>query len=189
MTDPLESAKNDALLATRSWVERAVIGLGLCPFAKAVHVTGRLRYVVSDAHDEEALRSDLMREMSDLVAQPPEQLDTTLLIHPFVLTDFYDYLLFLDVAQRALKRLNLVGVLQVASFHPRYQFANTEPDALRNYSNRSPYPMLHLLRESSVTRAVEAFPDTSTIYEKNQATLEALGRTEVERLLDTGRER
>jgi uncharacterized protein len=183
MTPPTSADETAVLDDTRRWVERAVIGLGLCPFAKAVHATGRVRYVVSQARDEEALRSDLLREMRALVDADPLEIDTTLLIHPFVLTDFFEYNFFLGEAERALQALDLVGTLQVASFHPDYRFARTRPEAMRNYTNRSPYPMLHLLREDSVTRAVEAFPDPALIYEKNEATLDALGPEGLARVL------
>jgi len=183
MTDPAPADEATVIAQTRNWVERAVIGLGLCPFAKAVHATGRLRYVVSFARDEEDLRSDLLREMRALIEADPLEVDTTLLIHPRVLLDFFDYNMFLSEADRCLQSLDLVGTLQVASFHPDYRFARTPADGMRNYSNRSPYPMLHLLREASVTRAVDAFPDTDLICEKNEQTLEALGHEGLARVL------
>ncbi|MCG2584260.1 DUF1415 domain-containing protein [Massilia sp. TS11] len=161
--------------ATRNWLEKAVIGLNLCPFAKGVHVKGQIRYVVSDAQTPEELLATLMDELQHLADSDPEQVDTTLLIHPQVLTDFLDFNEFLDVADAALEDMGLVGELQVASFHPDFQFADTEPDEIGNYTNRSPYPTLHLLREDSIARAVEAFPQAEAIFEKNIETLEALG--------------
>lgn len=161
---------------TRAWLEKAVIGLDLCPFARAVHVRDQIRYVVSEAETPEALLADLIGELQALAAADPGEIDTTLLIHPRVLADFLDYNDFLGVAEAAVEDLGLAGVLQVASFHPRYQFAGTGPDDIENYTNRSPYPILHLLREESVERAVETFPDTSRIYEKNIETLRRLGR-------------
>ncbi|MBA5686920.1 DUF1415 domain-containing protein [Rugamonas apoptosis] len=163
------------IAATEQWLEKAVIGLNLCPFAKAVHVKKQVRYVVCDADTPEALLSTLMDELQYLSDADPEAVDTTLLIHPNVLTDFQDYNEFLDVADAALEDMDLAGELQVASFHPQYQFADTAPDDISNYTNRSPYPTLHLLREESVERAVDAFPEASDIFEKNIATLEALG--------------
>jgi uncharacterized protein len=164
-----------ALAVTRAWVERAVIGLNLCPFAKAPQVKGQVRYVVTDAAEPEALLASLVDELKLLEATPDEQIETTLLIHPQVLTDFADYNDFLDAAEQAVDELGLEGVLQVASFHPHYRFAGTETDDVTNASNQSPYPTLHLLRETSIDRAVAAFPEAEAIYEANIATLEKLG--------------
>lgn len=166
----------EIVVATRTWLERAVIGLNLCPFAKPVHAAGRIRYAVSVAETPDELRADLVDELQTLAAADPAEIETTLLIHPRVFAaDFLDYNDFLEIADETLVDLDLVGEIQVASFHPRYQFAGTEPDDVENYTNRSPYPMLHLLRESSVSAAVEAFPDTEQIYEKNIETMRALG--------------
>ncbi len=161
--------------ATRRWLETAVIGLNLCPFARAVHVREQIRYTVSAATTPEALLTDLIAELRTLVAAAPEEIETTLLIHPAVLTDFLDYNDFLGVAEAAVADLGLEGVIQIASFHPRYQFAGTAEDDVENYTNRSPYPLLHLLREASVERAVAAFPDAAEIFGKNIATMRALG--------------
>lgn len=172
--------------ATRGWLERAVIGLNLCPFAKAVHVHGRIRYYVSAAATTEQLLADLTHELQALHAADPEVCETTLLIHPQVLGDFLDYNDFLDVADAALVSLGLEAELQVASFHPDYRFARSAQDDIENYSNRSPYPMLHLLRQSSIDRAVAAFPDAADIYERNIETLRRLGHEGWRRLwLDT----
>jgi hypothetical protein len=165
-----------AIAATRAWVRTAVIGLNLCPFAKSVENRGRVRYAVSAATDGEALVADLEQEILHLTTADPESLDTTLLIHPWALANFDDYNQFLDVADALLEALGCAGVLQVASFHPRYRFAGTADDDVTNCSNRSPYPTLHLLRESSIAAAVAAFPDAATIYERNIATLRRLGR-------------
>ncbi|HET7792250.1 MAG TPA: DUF1415 domain-containing protein [Rhizobacter sp.] len=164
-----------AIAETRAWVERAVIGLNLCPFAKAVQAKQQVRYVLSQAADEEALLAELVGEMQHLVATDPAETDTTLLIHPQLLNDFLDFNDFLDIADEALEELGLEGVLQIASFHPQYQFAGTEADDIANATNRSPYPTLHLLREASVDRAVAAFPEAEAIYENNMRTLEQLG--------------
>jgi uncharacterized protein len=167
--------KDAAIEETRAWVERAVIGLNLCPFARAPQVKGQVRYVVSHATDEDALLQALADELNLLAATPAERIETTLLIHPQVFGDFADYNDFLDAADAAVTALELDGVLQVASFHPDYQFAGTEPDDVENATNRSPFPTLHLLREDIVDRAVDAFPDTDSISEANRATLRALG--------------
>jgi uncharacterized protein len=160
---------------TRAWVNRAVIGLNLCPFAKAVEAKGQVRYVVSDATDDEGLLAALCAEMHLLAAADAAEVDTTLLIHPRVLNDFLDYNEFLDAADAAVEELGYAGVLQVASFHPDYQFEGTAADDVSNATNRSPYPTLHLLREDSVDRAVMAFPEAESIFEDNMRTLETLG--------------
>jgi len=164
-----------ALAETRAWVDRAVIGLNLCPFAKAVEAKNQVRYVVSEATDGDALLAELRDEMNRLIAADPSEIDTTLLIHPQVLNDFLDFNDFLGAADEALEELGYEGMLQVASFHPQFQFAGTDADDLTNATNRSPYPTLHLLREESVDRAVAAFPQAEAIYENNIRTLEALG--------------
>jgi uncharacterized protein len=160
---------------TKAWLEKAVIGLNLCPFAKAVQVRNQIRYAVSDAQTEDELLNALITELQFLAAADPAQTDTTLLIHPNVLSDFLDYNDFLDVADAAVEELGLSGEIQIASFHPQYQFADTEPDDITNYTNRSPYPTLHLLREASVERAVAAFPDAADIFDNNMETLRKLG--------------
>jgi uncharacterized protein len=163
------------IAATQHWLEKAVIGLNLCPFAKAEHVHGRIRYVVSEATKRKALRQDLQRELLALQAADPAQVETTLLIHPRVLQDFLAYNDFLAEADDLIAELGLEGELQIASFHPLYEFEGSEPGAIENYSNRSPYPMLHILREASVERAVQSFPEAEQIYARNIQTLRALG--------------
>ena len=160
---------------TRAWVNRAVIGLNLCPFAKAVEVKRQIRYVVTEADSPAALRDSLIAEIHLLLATPPAEIETTLLIHPRTLTDFLDYNDFLAVAEATLAELGGEGVLQVASFHPQYQFAGTSAEDVSNATNRSPYPTLHLLREESVSRAVATFPNTESIFETNIRTMQALG--------------
>jgi uncharacterized protein len=167
---------DDVIAATQTWLERAVIGLGLCPFAANVHLRRQIRYRVSEQVATAGLLEDLVQELQHLDAEDPQRCETTLLIHPQVLTDFADYNEFLNEADAALRGLDLQGKLQIASFHPTYQFAGCAPDAIDNYSNRSPYPTLHLLREASVERAVQAFPDTRAIGNKNIATLRQLGK-------------
>jgi hypothetical protein len=169
------SSADRVIAETRAWVQRAVVGLNLCPFAKAPLVKGVVRFVACEANDAGALLDLLRAEMQRLMQSAPDVLETTLVIHPNVLTDFADYNDFLDLADAALEEEGCSGVLQVASFHPEYQFAGTARDDLGNATNRSPYPTLHLLREASVDRAVAAFPDAALIYEVNIDTLEALG--------------
>ena len=160
---------------TRAWVERAVIGLNLCPFAKSVQVKGQVHYAVSPARTPQALLEDLFFELNQLVAADSIDRDTTLLIAPDCLGDFLDFNDFMAQAGRALVKRDLDGVIQIASLHPDYQFAGTRADDITNYTNRSPYPTLHLLREDSVDRAVAAFPDAESIFERNMATMERLG--------------
>jgi hypothetical protein len=160
---------------TRAWLRRCVVGLNLCPFAKAPMAKDQIRYVVSEARDTEALLAALCEQLHALARADPQQHETTLLIHPGVLGDFAQYNDFLDVADAALQALGYEGVLQVASFHPDYCFAGCASEDLGNATNRSPYPTLHLLREAAIDRAVAAWPDTDAIFEANIATLERLG--------------
>ncbi|MDO8312085.1 MAG: DUF1415 domain-containing protein [Sideroxyarcus sp.] len=160
---------------TRVWLERAVIGLNLCPFAKSVHVKGQIHYVVSRAQTAQQLLQDLIFELNELQAQNPSVRDTTLLIAPDCLADFLDFNDFLAEADQAVLDLELDGVLQIANLHPNYQFAGTRADDITNFTNRAPYPTLHLLREDSIDRAVDAFPEAETIFERNMETMERLG--------------
>ncbi|RAM62169.1 peptidase [Herbaspirillum rubrisubalbicans] len=166
---------DEVIALTRAWLEQAVIGLNLCPFAKAVHVKDQVRYHVSRHQDWDSLAAELEQELCFLAKVDPEQVDTTLFIMPLALAEFLEYNDFLDWADRILERLELDGELQIASFHPHYQFADAQADDIENYSNRSPFPMLHLLRESSIDRAVAAYPDAAAIFEKNMVTLRKLG--------------
>jgi hypothetical protein len=168
-------APMDATEETRHWLEQAVIGLNLCPFAKAVHVKAQIRWVLSPARTPEALLDELLRELQLLAEADPQAVDTTLLIHPQVLQDFHDFNDFLGTAEAALDGLGLDGVLQIASFHPQFQFEGTAPGDMGNFTNRSPHPTLHLLREDSIERAVDAFPDAAEIYQRNIQTLQRLG--------------
>jgi hypothetical protein len=160
---------------TQRWLERAVIGLNLCPFAKSVHVKGQVHYAVSQATHAADLLVDLVAELNSLAALDAKARDTTLLIAPACLGDFLDFNDFLAEADQALVDLSLEGVLQIASLHPQYQFAGTTEDDITNFTNRSPYPTLHLLREDSIDRAVSAFRDAESIYEANMRTMERLG--------------
>ena len=159
----------------RQWLERAVIGLNLCPFAKGVHVKGQIHYHVSRATEAQAIRAELVTQLQDLAASDPAQRDTTLLMVPDGLADFLDFNDFLAEAEQVLDELELDGVLQIASFHPDFQFAGTRADDITNATNRAPYPTLHLLREDSIDRAVQAFPEAESIFEQNMQTLENLG--------------
>ncbi|MGY6518428.1 MAG: DUF1415 domain-containing protein [Lysobacteraceae bacterium] len=180
-----DMSDSDPIQRTRQWVERIVIGLNLCPFAKAVAARGRIRYVLSAARSEDELLHDLVAELRHLATTPADRDETTLLVHPGVLTDFLDYNDFLDIADAAIQTEDLEGEIQVASFHPDYRFADAEPEAIENHSNRSPYPMLHLLRESSIDQAVAAYPDPDAIIDRNKATLRTLGHAALRTLLNT----
>lgn len=182
LNPPGRLSAEQAVAETRAWIEQAVIGLDLCPFAKAPFAKGQVRFAVSAAETPHELLAHLAEELERLGAADPEDVETTLLIHPWVLTDFLEYNDFLEVAEAAVEELGLSGEIQVASFHPGYQFAGTAPDDPENGTNRSPYPTLHLLREASVERVVAAFGDTAAIYEKNIETLRRLGRDGWQRL-------
>jgi hypothetical protein len=164
-----------AVIETRVWIERVVIGLNLCPFARAAHARGRTRYVGCAATDVDALLETFANEVRLLRETPARDLETTLLVHPFVLNDFADYNDFLDVLDGALEALGATGVLQVASFHPHYRFAGSAVDDVTNATNRSPHPLLQLLREDSVEQAVTGRADSAAIYEANISTLQRLG--------------
>ena len=160
---------------TVQWLERAVIGLNLCPFAKSVHVKGQIHYVVTAASTRADLLAVLKNELNGLLAQESTARDTTLLIAPAAFLDFLDFHDFLPECDRLLRRMKLDGIFQIASFHPKFQFADSEPNDITNYTNRAPFPILHLLREDSVDRAVATFPEPDAIFEKNMQTLQDLG--------------
>ena len=165
----------EVIAATREWIEKAVIGLNLCPFAKSVYVKNQVRIVVSSARHIDGFLEDLDRELDHLAEVDPEVTDTTLLIHPTLFPDFLDFNDVHQIADEAVAEHDLEGVIQIASFHPDYQFEGTEPDDITNYTNRAPFPTLHLIREESLDRAVEAFPEAEMIYERNMETLRTLG--------------
>jgi len=171
-----------SVIATRRWIDAAVIGLNLCPFARGVVVADRVRYRVSHAREAQALRMDLIEELHHLAAADPTAVETTLLIHPWALREFLDFNDFLAVADATVAQLGLRGAIQVASFHPDYQFAGTRPDDLENCTNRAPFPTLHLLREASVERALATFSDPAAIYERNIETMRRLGTDGWDRL-------
>lgn len=172
-----DSSDGDALViaATVQWLEQAVIGLNLCPFAKGVHTKGQVHYAVSHAASEQELFEQLARELLDLQATPAQTRDTTLLIVPSLMEDFLLFHDFLKRADKVLRQCGLEGVLQIASFHPQFQFIGTDKDDIGNFTNRAPYPTLHLLREESIDRAVSVFPQAEEIFEKNMQTLASLG--------------
>ena len=165
----------EVIAATSKWLERAVIGLNLCPFAKGVHVKRQIRYRVSHARTDDSLLDDLERELKFLGVVTPEETDTTLLIAANILADFNQFAGFLDLAEVVLRTHGLVGIIQIASFHPQYVFADAKPDDIANFTNRAPYPTLHLLREASLDKAAAAFPDAADIYQRNIETMIALG--------------
>jgi len=180
---PHDMDKQQIIDITRRWIDAVVIGLNLCPFAERVFHGDKIRYVVSDAEDDKSLRADLVAELKSLAAVPITKVETTLLIHPKVFADFLEYNDFLDVAERLIKRNWLEGVIQIASFHPHYQFADTDADAVENYTNRSPFPMLHLLREESVSQIAGDPDDLLEIPRRNIATLNALGKEKILEIL------
>jgi uncharacterized protein len=173
MSKPLDH--QSVVEATRHWLEKVVIGLNLCPFAGLPWRQGRVRFRVSEATGQQQLAEDLADELLALQDSDPAECETTLLIHPLVLEDFLDYNDFLELADRLLEDLGLDGTLQIASFHPHYQFAGSQPDDPANCTNRSPYPMLHLLREASIEAATANMPNPEAIFERNIKTLRELG--------------
>lgn len=160
-----------------------VIGLNLCPFARRVFDANLIRYVASDATTERALYDELRRELTSLSITSMDVVETTLLIHPHVLGNFLDYNDFLDVADDLIADLRLKGVIQIASFHPDYQFADTAPHDLENYTNRSPFPMLHLLREESISRVALSAEEMEAIPRRNVETMRMMGRSEILEML------
>jgi hypothetical protein len=173
---------DEIISATRRWVEESVIGLNLCPFAENPYRGNRVRFRVSEQRSAVGLLEELRSELLALAAAVPQEQETTLLIHPWVLADFIEYNDFLEACDAAVSELGLEGELQVASFHPHYQFAGSQPDDIENYTNRSPFPMLHILREASVERAIAAVGDPEEIYRRNIRTLRALGHEGWQRL-------
>jgi uncharacterized protein len=163
------------LEATRLWVERFVIGLNLCPFAGPVAAGGRIRYVQSAAKDIDVLYQDLLEELSFFIESDPQVIETSVLVHPYVLQDFDSYLDFLEIVEEALEEAELDGIVQVASFHPDYQFDGVNSDDVSNYTNRSPYAMLHILREDTLSAAIEQYPDPEGIPDRNIAKMRELG--------------
>lgn len=172
MTTPDSATVTDH---TRQWLEKAVIGLNLCPFAKAPHIKNLVRISVSQARHLDGFLEDLDRELQLLGDTPADELETTLLVHPTLFPDFDTFNQMLDIADTAVVDNGLEGIVQIAPFHPDFQFEGTDSDDIGNYTNRSPYPTLHLIREDSIAKAAQAFPDASVIFERNIALLEKMG--------------
>ena len=172
---------NRIITSTRQWLETVVVGLKLCPFADRELRYGRVRFTVTDAETEAELLMALHSELSLLINDAT--VETTLLIHPQTLLDFYDFNDFLQIADDLLTDLALQGIVQIASFHPDYQFGGTAPDDVQNYTNRSPNPMLHLIREDSLARAIGAYPDVAQIPTRNVALMQSMGSTKARALL------
>lgn len=166
---------SEVVTRTRGWLEQAVIGLNLCPFAKAVYNKRQIRYCVAAARDTNSLFRLLCDELQLIAAADPEEIEATLIIHPEVLQNFLEFNDFLDAADAAIQTFGLSGIIQIASFHPQYQFDNTSPDDIENYTNRSPYPTLHLIREAGIARAVASIDDADIIVERNLETMRRLG--------------
>jgi hypothetical protein len=181
---PIPASTDEAIIASvQSWLESMVIGLNLCPFAKGIYVKKQIRYVVSQAETSRTLMLNLERELQILSEANPLEIESTLLIHPFALLEFQDFNSFLPLGDLALEALNLTGVLQIASFHPDYQFQGVEPHSASNFSNRSPHPILHLLREETVSKAVDSLADPDEIFERNIETLNAMGFESLDSML------
>ncbi len=179
-----EPASNEQIvLAVRQWVETLVVGMNLCPFAKRELVKGRVRFVVTHATTEEQLLTVLKAELE--VLNLDTEIETTLLIHPDVLQDFYDFNDFLNFTDRLLVEMDLEGVYQIASFHPDYQFGGTDPEDAENYTNRSPYPVLHLIREESLEKAIANYPDVDAIPDRNIALMNELGKDKLQALFQS----
>lgn len=173
---PSSAPDRDTVIAlTRLWLEKAVIGLNLCPFARSVYVRDQVRIVVSEAPHLDGFLEDLDRELEYLAEVNPDKTDTTLLIHPSLLPDFLDFNEVVGIAEEAVVEHDLEGVIQIASFHPQFQFDGTEADDIGNYTNRAPYPTLHLIREESLERAISGHPDPDSIYRTNIETLRRIG--------------
>jgi hypothetical protein len=170
-----DAAEAEVQAVTQRWLERAVIGLNLCPFAKSVHVKKQVRYAITGAETADELLAELAHEFELLKDTDPKQLDTILLVHPKAMVDFLDYHFFVQEAEALLRNEGYEGIFQIASLHPQYEFAGSEPDDIENYTNRSPYPTLHLLRSTSIDRAVAAFPNAEDIYERNMETMRRIG--------------
>lgn len=176
-----KQTNEEQIRVVRQWVEDVVVELNLCPFAKRELIADRVRFVVTDATSEDELLETLAFELEFLGSTP--SIETTLVIHPHVLGDFSLYNQFLDNADRLLVALKLEGVFQVASFHPDYQFADTKADDAENYTNRSPYPVLHLLREESLERVIASTPDIDQIPKRNIETMNRVGTESLRSML------
>jgi uncharacterized protein len=164
---------------TRRWISSVVIGLNLCPFARRVFQADLIRFIVSEATNEEKLLEELGVELQNLAEASIAQTETTLLIHPNAFGNFLDFNDFLAIGDRLIAALGLRGIIQIASFHPEYQFEGTQPDDVENFTNRSPYPMLHLLREESISKVVGEADEHLEIPRRNIELLKSLGRAKM----------
>jgi uncharacterized protein len=180
----MKKSHNHLIGTTQQWVEQFVIGLNLCPFARHPYRTNKVRYVVFEGNNTEKLTEKLVMEINHLLETSPSVLETTLIILPEMLADFDEYLDYLEISEFVLAELDLDEAVQVASFHPDYQFDGTQPTDVENFTNRSPFPMLHLLREDSIDRAVEAFPEVGDIPAQNIETMNNLGYIHVNKMLN-----
>lgn len=180
----MKKSQNHLIETTQQWVEQFVIGLNLCPFARHPYRTNKVRYVVFEGNNTEKLTEKLVMEINYLLETSPSVLETTLIILPEMLADFDEYLDYLEISEFVLAELDLDEAVQVASFHPDYQFDGTQPTDVENFTNRSPFPMLHLLREDSIDRAVEAFPEVGDIPARNIETMNNLGYIHVNKMLN-----
>ena len=175
-------SNENIIQATQKWVETIVVGMNLCPFAKREIVKDRVRYTISESTLQEQLLMDLKTELELL--DTDTSIETTLLIHPSILQDFYDYNDFLELADSLLVDMELDGIYQIASFHPNYQFGGTEFDAAENYTNRSPYQMLHLIREASLERVIGSYPDMDEIPDRNIKLMNDMGANRLKEMLE-----
>lgn len=168
-------ADHAALTATQHWLERAVIGLNLCPFAKAVYAKGQVHFAISRADSPAAVLEHLACELDALLSRDPQERETTLLVLPHCLQEFLEFNELVSRGERLIRKKGHEGAVQLASFHPEYCFVDAAESDVANFSNRSPYPTLHLLREASIDRAIRAFPDAASIYAANIEALRKLG--------------
>lgn len=170
------ASPEDVLAETREWIERVVVGLDLCPFAAEPLRAGRVRFRMSEAEEPEQLASDLVEELGWLDRESRAAVETSLLVHPWALLEFDAFNQFLAVGDLLLDKLELVGRIQIVGFHPAFRFAGERPEDPANATNRSPHPMLHLLREESVAEAVGAHPDPQGIPRRNAEKLRRRAR-------------
>ncbi|KKN38629.1 hypothetical protein LCGC14_0751600 [marine sediment metagenome] len=173
----------DIVKSVQKWVNTFVMDMNLCPFAKHEMLKNRVRFATTKAISEEELLRSLQDELELL--NNDSSVETSLLIHPNVLQDFYDYNEFLSYADELLLEMGLEGIYQIASFHPHYQFGGTNPDDAENYTNRSPYPLLHLIREASLERAIEEYPDVDQVPIRNVALMNSLGQNKLQALFES----
>ena len=166
--------EKEIIQTVKNWIANFIIQYNLCPFAKKPFVQNKISYIVYEGEDLEELATILQQTFTDLQTISRSSLETTIIILPNLLQNFNDYLAFLEVANRLIFALRLEGIIQIASFHPNYQFAGTNKEDVTNYTNRSPFPLIHLLREDSVTEAVTHYEDIEEIPERNMELMRQL---------------